>query len=67
MMLTPLLLVIFSSIALVLLAAFCIWAAAQAGAGREFRQLGLDADPDIMDAMHRELMDRTDRLLAVRT
>jgi len=38
----------------------------QAGAGREFARLGFDGGLDAIDAMHRELLDRTDAMLAVR-
>ena len=65
---TMILLYVFGSIAFALALSWLTWAAAQAGAGREFirefdrlcRQDSLDA----MDALHRELLDRTDAILA---
>jgi len=63
---TLILLWIFGPVLLIMVAAFCIHGAAQAGAGREFARLGFDGGLDAIDAMHRELLDRTDAMLAVR-
>jgi len=63
---TMLLLWIFGGFLLAMLTAWTAWGAAQAGAGREFARLGFDGGLDAIDAMHRELLDRTDAMLAVR-
>jgi len=60
-----LLLWIFGGLMLAMAISFCTWGAAQAGAGREFTRLGFDGGLDAIDAMHRELLDRTDAMLAV--
>lgn len=60
-----LLLWIFGGLMLGMAASWAIWGAAQAGAGREFDRLGFSGDLDAIDALHRELLDRTDAMLAV--
>lgn len=60
-----LLLWIFGSFLAAMLAAWALWGAAQAGAGREFDRLGSESDLDAIDALHRELLDRSDAMLAV--
>jgi hypothetical protein len=61
---TTLLLYVFSGIAFVLTLSWLTWAAAQAGAGREFARMGFESKLDIMDAFHEEFMNRCDRTLA---
>lgn len=66
---TTLLLYVFGSFAFIMLLTLLTWGAAQAGAGREFtrefERLYRQDQLDATDAMRRELLDRTDRLLAV--
>lgn len=68
-MLTPILLMIFGSFAFIMLLTLLTWAAAQAGAGREFarefERLYRQDAKDAMEAIHQELLDRTDAILAV--
>ena len=63
---TIILLWIFGGLVLAMSISWVIWGAMQAGAGREFARLGFDGGLDAIDAMHRELLDRTDAMLAVR-